>query len=70
MIGAVLAQIPLTSPIVEPTRIVMGESSALEAASSLVILLIAAAVAVRFGGVVYRRAIVRTGRRLKVRDLL
>ena len=70
VIGAVLAQIPLTSPIVEPTRIVMGESSALEAASSLVILLIAAAVAVRFGGVVYRRAIVRTGRRLKVRDLL
>lgn len=70
VVGAVLAQIPLTSPIVEPTRIVMGESSAIEAASSLTILLVAAAAAIRFGGVVYRRAIVRTGRRLKVRDLL
>ena len=70
IVGAVLAQIPLTSPILEPTRIAMGESSMLEAASSAAILAVSAAAAVRFGGVVYRRAIVRTGRRLKVRDLL
>lgn len=70
VVGAVLAWFPLTSPIVEPARLVTGESSALEAGGSIVLLVIAAAVAVRFGGVIYRRAIVRTGRRLKVRDLL
>lgn len=70
VVGAVLGLFPLTSPIVQPTRLVTGESSALEAGFSIALLVVAAAVAVRFGGVVYRRAIVRTGRRLKVRDLL
>ena len=70
VVGAVLGLFPLTSPIVQPTRLVTGESSAVEAGVSIALLVVAAAVAVRFGGVVYRRAIVRTGRRLKVRDLL
>ena len=48
----------------------VGASSPLEMALSLSILVASVFVAVRVGGVVYQRAIVRTGRRLKLREVL
>ncbi len=69
-LGAVLAFVPFSSPIVEPTRIAIGVSSRLEMAVSVLVLVTAVALAVRFGSVVYRRAIVRTGRRLKLSEVL
>ena len=68
--ATVLAYIPFSSPVVEPTRIAVGASSPLEMALSLSILVVSVFVAVRVGGVVYQRAIVRTGRRLKLREVL
>ena len=69
-LATVLAYIPFSSPVVEPTRIAVGASSPLEMALSLSILVVSVFVAVRVGGVVYQRAIVRTGRRLKLREVL
>jgi ABC-2 type transport system permease protein len=69
-LGAVLAYVPFSSPVVEPSRIAVGVSSPPEMVLSLFFLLLAVAIAVRFGGLVYQRAIVRTGRRLKLGEVL
>jgi hypothetical protein len=45
-------------------------SSPFEVVASLTLLVVALVLVVRIGAVVYRRAIVRTGRRLKLRQVL
>jgi ABC-2 type transport system permease protein len=69
-LAAVLAYVPFSAPVVEPARIAVGASSPVEMALSLLCLIGALGVAVRVGGVVYQRAIVRTGRRLKLSEVL
>lgn len=69
-LAQVLAYIPLSAPMVMPSRIAVGAASAGEMALSLFLCMIAVVLAVRFGSIVYRRAIVRTGRRLKLREVL
>ncbi len=69
-LSSVLAWIPLTSPILVPTRIAVGASSPMEIAGSLVLEVAAVVVAARVGAGIFRRAIVRTGRRLRIRDVL
>lgn len=69
-LARVLAFVPLTSPMVMPSRIAVGAASAVEMAISLAVSVVAVVVAARLSSVVYRRAIVRTGRRLKLRDVL
>ncbi len=69
-LGQVLAIIPLTSPMVMPSRIAIGEATAVEMALSLGLGVATVLIAVRVSARVYARAIVRTGRRLKVREVL
>lgn len=69
-LGAVLAYVPLVSPMLEPYRIAVGAGSPVEYALSLAILLASVIVAGRVGAVVFRRAIVRTGRKLGLREVL
>ncbi len=69
-LAKVLAYVPFCSPVVEPARIAVGASSPPEMALSLLFLIAAVVAAVQVGGVVYQRAIVRTGRRLKLREVL
>lgn len=69
-IGAALAYFPLTSPMVMPARVALDAASALDVAVSLLLLAAAVIAASRFATVVYRRAIVRTGRRLRLREVL
>ena len=61
---------PLTSPLVMPARIAEGVATVPEMAASALLLVAAIALVTRFGAVVYGRAIVRTGRRLKLKDVL
>ena len=68
--SAVLGYVPLTSPIAEPARIAAGTSSPIEIVVSLLLLALAVGVAGVFASRIYARAIVRTGRRLKLRDVL
>ncbi len=53
-----------------PTRIAIGVTSPVELAVSLGLLVAAVALTIRFGATIYGRAIVRTGRRLKLREVL
>jgi ABC-2 type transport system permease protein len=69
-VARVLAYIPLSSPIVMPSRLALGESSGTEIVVSLALLLASVVVVGRVGATVYRRAVVRTGRRLKLREVL
>jgi ABC-2 type transport system permease protein len=69
-LGAVLSVVPFTSPMVMPARLALGEAAPGEVAASLVVLVATVVVMSRLATVVYRRAIVRTGRRLKLGDVL
>ena len=69
-LGAILAYVPFAAPMVMPARIALGESSPFEIAASLSIGVATVLLVGRLSAVVYRRAIVRTGRRLKLRDAL
>jgi ABC-2 type transport system permease protein len=62
--------IPLTAPVVMPMRTAVTSVSPLELAISILGVAATAIVFVRLGAVVYRRAIIRTGRRLKLREVL
>jgi ABC-2 type transport system permease protein len=69
-LGTVMAYFPLTSPLIMPSRLALGVASPAEVVASLLIGLVAVVVVVRVGAVVYRRGIVRTGRRLRLREVL
>ncbi len=69
-LGAILAYVPFAAPMIMPARIALGESSPFEVAASLAIGVATVFVIGRLSAAVYRRAIVRTGRRLKLRDAL
>ncbi|HEX2850190.1 MAG TPA: ABC transporter permease [Acidimicrobiales bacterium] len=69
-LARVLAYVPLSSPVVMPARIAVGSASPVEMAVSLVLGVAGVVLAARIGSIVYRRAIVRTGRRLTVGEVL
>ncbi len=69
-VGAIMAYFPLTSPMVVPYRVAVGAGTMVEYVVSAVLLIGAVVLAARVGAVVFRRAIVRTGRRLKLREVL
>ena len=69
-LGTVLAYVPFSSPLMVPARLAIGVSSPFELVASLLILVVTIGLAVRFGSTVYARAIVRTGRRLRLREVL
>jgi ABC-2 type transport system permease protein len=69
-LGTFMAYFPLTSPLVMPSRLALGVASPSEVVASLVIGVLSVILVVRVGAVVYRRGIVRTGRRLRLREVL
>jgi ABC-2 type transport system permease protein len=69
-LGGVLSVLPLTSTMTMPPRIAMGIASPASIVLSLVLGLASVVLVVRVGAVVYRRAVVRTGRRLKLGEVL
>jgi ABC-2 type transport system permease protein len=69
-VGAVLAIVPFTSPMVMPARLALGVAGPTEVLVSLVVLTMTVMVVARLATVVYERAIVRTGRRLTLREVL
>jgi len=69
-LGQVLAILPFTSTMVMPARIATGAASGPEMALSLALGLVAVLVVLRVGSNIYARAIVRTGRRLKLSEVL
>lgn len=69
VVGLVLAIVPFTSPMVMPSRVALGEAGGVEVAVSVAALAVTVYAMARFATVVYRRAIVRTGQKVRLRDL-
>ena len=61
---------PLTAPMVMPMRVAAGAASTVEVVVAVIGVLLTAALVMRVGSTVYRRALVRTGRRLELREVL
>ncbi len=70
LVGAALSIIPISSPIVMPARIAIGAATTIEIVASLVCLAIGVVAAARLANLVYARALVRTGKRLRLIDVL
>jgi ABC-2 type transport system permease protein len=68
--GGVLAIFPLTSPLVMPARIALGEATGAEIVASLALLVASLFLVIRVGAAMYRRGIVHTGRRLTISEAL
>jgi len=69
-VADVLAYIPFTSPMVMPARIALDVASPAELVISLALGVVTVALVARLASVVYQRAIVRTGRKVRLRSLL
>jgi ABC-2 type transport system permease protein len=65
-----LAFIPFTAPVAMPVLIAVGAAPLWEIALSAAITIASTVVMVRFAATIYERAILRTGGRLKVRQVL
>jgi ABC-2 type transport system permease protein len=66
----VLAYLPPTAPVAMPTLYSVGDASAAEIAISAAISVAATIATARVAGLIYQRAILRTGARVRVRALL
>ncbi|MGI8800805.1 MAG: ABC transporter permease [Solirubrobacteraceae bacterium] len=66
----VLAYIPWTAPVAMPTLFAIGAASAWEVALSALITVAATILTARVAGVVYQRSVMRTGARVKLRQVL
>jgi ABC-2 type transport system permease protein len=66
----VLAYIPWTAPIAMPTLFAIGAVSAWQIVASALLCLLATLVTARGAGVVYARSVMRTGVRVKLRQVL
>ncbi len=69
-VATVLAYVPFTSPMVMPARIALGVASGAEMAISLALGVVTVIAIARLASLVYARAIVRTGRKVRLRQIL
>jgi ABC-2 type transport system permease protein len=69
-LGTGAALFPLTSPVVMPARIALGDASPAEIILSVLLLAVSVVVVARVGAAIYRRGIVSTGRRLRLGEAL
>jgi ABC-2 type transport system permease protein len=68
--ATVLSLVPLLSPILMPTRIAAGSAGALEVVAALLLTIAAIAALTWLGARIYQRAVLRTGSRVKLTDVL
>lgn len=70
MVSRVISIFPFSAPMVMPVRIAAGSASALEVVVAVAVGLVTLYLLARLGGVIYRRALLRGGQRLKLRHVL
>jgi ABC-2 type transport system permease protein len=66
----VLAVVPPFSALVMPVRVATGEATGWEVGLAFVLMIIAVAAMLYVGGRIYERAVLRTGKRLKITEVL
>jgi ABC-2 type transport system permease protein len=66
----VLAYLPPTAPFAMPVLVGLGRATWWEFAASAAVSIVSTIVVARLAGAIYRRAILRTGRRVKLREVV
>jgi ABC-2 type transport system permease protein len=69
-LARVLSIVPFSAPMVMPVRVGAGSATAVEVLAAVGFGLVTIAVLARVGGVIYRRALLRGGQRLKLSHVL
>lgn len=67
-LAVIASLVPLSSPIIMPVRVVVGEASAVEVAASLGLLALAIALLIPLGARIYEATVLRMGKPLKLRE--
>lgn len=70
LVGQILSVAPPFSALVMPVRVATGASAAWEIALALGLMVVAVAAMLYVGGRIYERAVLRTGKRLKITEIL
>ncbi len=70
VLSRIISLFPFSAPMVMPVRISAGSASITEVVVAVVIGVVTLVVLARVGGLIYRRALLRGGQRLKIRQLL
>lgn len=70
LLARIISYIPFSAPMVMPVRISAGAASGLEIAVSVIVGVVTFLFLARLGGVIYRRALLRGGQRLSLRQVL
>lgn len=70
MVARIISIVPFSAPMVMPVRIAAGSASAVEVAVSVAVGVVTLYLLARLGGVIYRRALLRGGQRLNIRQVL
>ena len=66
----VLAFVPWTAPVAMPTKFAIGAAPAWQVLVSALLCVIATAAIARLAGMIYQRSVMRTGARVKLRQVL
>lgn len=69
-LAKVASLVPISSPLVMPPRLALGDASALEVLAAVAILLATTVAVIAFGARVYERAVMRTGKPVGLREAL
>jgi ABC-2 type transport system permease protein len=69
-VAVIASMFPFSAPLVMPVRWATGQVPGWELALSMVLTLVTAVVLARFASVIYGRGVVRTGQRLKLREVM
>lgn len=67
---AVMSYIPFSAPVAVPMRVFLGTTAWWEPLLSLVILAITTILAIRIAALIYERSLLRTGKRVALKDIL
>jgi ABC-2 type transport system permease protein len=69
-LARIASLVPFTAPLVQPVRLVTGEGSLVSALAAVAIIAITTLVIVRVAATIYERAVLRTGKPVRLREAL
>ena len=67
---AVMSYVPFSAPVAVPMRVFLGTTSWWESLLALAVLVVATVIALRIAALIYDRSLLRTGKRVKVSEVL
>ncbi|GAB2605815.1 ABC transporter permease [Pseudactinotalea suaedae] len=67
---AIMSYVPFSAPVAVPMRVFLGTTTVWESVLALAVLVVATVIAIRVAALIYDRSLLRTGKRVKVSEVL